>query len=66
MGGRKWRLNQEEGEKIKEYLLQQGGEENKVPGGGVHHGAGRGYLAELHGEGLGIDLPYGGDPLRLP
>lgn len=30
MSGRKWKLNQEEGEKIKEYLLQQGGEEKEV------------------------------------
>ncbi len=30
MSGRKWKLNQEEGEKIKEYLLHQGGEEKEV------------------------------------
>ena len=30
MNGRKWKLNQEEGEKIKECLLQQGGEEKEV------------------------------------
>jgi len=30
MSGRKWKLNQEEGEEVKEYLLQQGGEEKEV------------------------------------
>ncbi len=30
MSGRKWKLNQEEGEKVKEYLLEQGGEEKEV------------------------------------
>lgn len=30
MSGRKWKLNQEEGEKVKEYLLHQGGEEREV------------------------------------
>jgi len=30
MSGRKWKLNQEQGEKIKEYLLQQGGEEKEA------------------------------------
>jgi len=30
MGGRKWKLNQEESERVKEYLLQHGGEERKI------------------------------------
>ncbi len=30
MSGRKWKLNQEESEKVKEYLLQHGGEEREV------------------------------------
>ena len=30
MSGRKWKLNQEEEEKIKEYLLHQGGEEKEA------------------------------------
>jgi hypothetical protein len=30
MSGRKWRLDQEKAEKVKEYLVQQGGEEKEV------------------------------------